>query len=369
MNTNIITKTIALFLIGGSVLFTSCDKPVDEPVVDFEALKTSVLNDFVNVVANPLYNDFEIKAAALKASVAALAENTNETTLKNARDAWKAVRVVWEQSEGFLIGPVDENNFDPFLDTWPTDHNAMEALLASSTPLTVSFIAGLDDPDSESELTLRGFHPLEYIMWGLSGSKAASDITAREKEYMIALVGDVYNNIAALKSSWLPGTTYFGHEIMNAGKAGSRYDSKRDAMEEIAGALIGICVEVGEAKMLDPFFPTPDSTITESPYAHNSIVDFKNNIVGARNVYMCSYNGVSGKSLSDLVKANNASLDLEIKQKFELAINSFDGFTKTFEQSIYTDGPRVQNTLDVLASLKETINLKLIPYIQQYVKD
>lgn len=370
MQTNSISKILGITLLSGSLFFASCkDKNPDPQPASFEETSSKTLTDFVNIVGNPLYANFESLAANLKTSVETLAANTTPANLEAARKAWKDIRVVWEQSEGFLIGPVDDLSYDPFLDTWPTDHNAMDDLLNSSTPITVAFLAGLDDPEDASELTLRGFHPLEYLLWGLAGNRVATDITAREKEYMIALAGDIYNNVSALKASWLPGSIHFANELTNPGVTGSRYTSKKDALEALSNALIDICVEVGEGKMAEPFAPTPDSTITESPYAHNSIVDFKNNIIGARNVYLCAYNNQTGTSLSDLVKYNNSALDLEIKQKFDIAINSFDGFTTTFEQAVYNQRPQVQNTLDALASLKETIDGKLIDYIRQYVKD
>jgi uncharacterized iron-regulated protein len=368
----IFMKKYAILTLAGAALFTATltgckSDPEPQPEVDFNALKTQVLTDFVSVVGNPLYADFKAKATALNTAVQTLATTPTQANLEAARTAWKAVRVIWEQSEGFLIGPVDYDNYDPYMDTWPTDHNAMEDLLASTQTLDVNFLAGLDDPDSEAELTLRGFHPLEYMLWGVGGNRQASSLTTREKEYMVALAADVLNNVTSLQTN---GNTFFTNELMKPGTGtGSRYESKHDALEALANALIDICSEVGEGKMVEPFTAPGDSTITESPYSHNSIVDFKNNITGARNVYLCTYGSATGKSLSDLVKANNAALDQEIKQKFEVAINSFDGITTTFEQAIYTQRNQVQNTLTALASLKESIDGKLVPYIQQYVKD
>lgn len=363
-------KKYALLALSGAALFTAtltgCKSDSEpEPQVDFNQLKTQVLTDFVSVVGNPLYAEFKAKATALDAAVQTLAGSPTQANLETARTAWKAVRVIWEQSEGFLIGPVDYDNYDPYMDTWPTDHNAMESLLAGSQTLDVNFLAGLDDPESETELTLRGFHPLEYLLWDVDGNRQASDFTAREKEYMVALAADVLNNVTHLQSN---GNTFFTNELMKPATTGSRYESKHDALEALANALIDICSEVGEGKMEKPFNPG-DSTITESPYSHNSIVDFKNNIIGARNVYLCNYGNNTGKSLSDLVKVNNAALDQEIKQKFDIAINSFDGITTTFEQAIYNQRNQVQITLAALASLKGSIDGKLVPYIQQYVKD
>ncbi|WP_118974152.1 imelysin family protein [Taibaiella koreensis] len=369
-------KYVLLGFAGAALLtatMTGCKSDSDpQPAEDFNQLKSLVLSDFVNVVGNPLYADFKAKATELDNAVKALAANPTPANLEAARTAWKAVRVIWEQSEGFLIGPVEDDNYDPYMDTWPTDKTRMNDLLAGTQALTVEYLAGLDNPDEEAELTLRGFHPLEYMLWGADGNKQAAALTAREKEYMTALSADVLNNVNKLQASWLPGATYFGKELMTPG-AGSRYENKRDALEALANALIDICSEVGESKMVEPFQPNnpaqADSTISESPYSHNSITDFRNNIIGARNVYLCTYGANGGKSLSDLVKANKAALDQTIRQKFEVAINSFDGITTTFEQAIYTQRNQVQNTLTALQSLKETLEGELVPYITQYVTD
>lgn len=371
ISTSTIMKKYALLALSGAALFTATltgckSDSTPTPAVDFNTLKTQVLTDFVSVVGNPLYAEFKAKATELNTAVQTLSTNPTQANLEAARSAWKAVRVLWEQSEGFLVGPVDYDNYDPYMDTWPTDINEMEGLLSGSQTLDVNFLAGLDDPEAENELTLRGFHPLEYMLWGTGGNRQASTFTAREKDYMVALAADVLNNVTKLQAN---GSIFFTNELAKPGVTGSRFETKHDALETLANALIDICSEVGEGKMVEPFVLPGDSTITESPYSHNSIADFKNNIIGARNVYLCSFGSASGKSLSDLVKANNASMDQEIKQKFEVAINSFDGVTTTFEQAIYTQRNQVQNTLTALASLKQSLDGKLVPYIQQYVKD
>ena len=89
------------------------------------------------------------------------------------------MRETWEQCEGFLFGPVEDNDYDPNMDTWPTDYTQMDSLLASTNPLEVSDIQNLT-------LSLRGYHPIEYIIFGDHGSRKAADITARQKKYMIS---------------------------------------------------------------------------------------------------------------------------------------------------------------------------------------
>jgi putative iron-regulated protein len=364
-------KYALLSLVGAAFFattFTSCksDKKTD-PAISFDDLKVKVLSDFGTTLVTPMYSDFQTKATTLKTAVETLAATPTQANLLAARSAWQDVRVVWEQSEGFLIGPVEDDYYDPYMDTWPTDHNAMDSLLAGTQPLTANYLSGVGvDSTKEAELTLRGFHPLEYMLWDLDGNRQASSFTQREKDYMVALANDILNNVNAIKTK---GTAFFVTELALPGVNGSRYTSKHDAMEALANGLSGIIDEEGDNKMVEPFNPTPDSTVTESPYSHNSIADFKNNIIGARNAYTCTNGTSSGKSLSDLVKANNASLDQEIKQKFDIAINSFDGITTTFEKAVYNQRSQVQNTLTALSSLKETVDAGLVPYIQQYVKD
>ncbi|WP_197492156.1 imelysin family protein [Arachidicoccus ginsenosidimutans] len=332
---------------------------------NIEQTTDAALSDFVNVLGEPLYADFVTKATTLNTAVQTLKANPTAANQTAAQNAWRDVRVTWEQSEGFLIGPVEDDNYDPYMDTWPTDKNQMNQLLAGTQTLNVEY---LESETSDAELTLRGFHPLEYLLWG---EFDPADYTSRQKDYMAALAQDILNNTKALQSSWTTGG--FANEITGAGQTGSRYTSKEDALEAIANALIDICNEVGETKMPTPFGNTQadaDSTQAESPYSHNSIIDFKNNIQGAYNTYICSYGGKTGTSLSSLVQINNKNLDNQLKNAFTNAIAAFDGFGNyTFEQAIYTQRPIVQNVIDQITALKTTVEDGLIPYIQQYIKN
>lgn len=356
-------KNLTLGAVAASAIyFGGCKNNDNDPQpVSFTTLEGQVLSQFVSTVGTPLYNDFKTKAEALNQAVIALAADPTAAKQTAAQTAWKDVRVVWEQSEGFLIGPVDDNSYDPYMDTWPTDRNELDALLAGTQPLDAAALGNIED---EEQLTLRGFHPLEYLLW-----KENISYTTREKEYMQGLAQDILNNVNKLVTDWTP----YSNELINAGNTGSRYTSKQDALLVLTDAFVGICAEVGEGKMLEPFESPnggqPDSTLTESPYSHNSIADFRNNIQGAYNVYLCKYGSSTGKSLSDLVAYNNKTLDQNVKTKFEAAITSFDGITITFEQAIYTQRTAVQNVLNAIGDLKATIDGPLNDYIVQYVKD
>src|ERR1700712_821130 len=135
---------------------------------DFNTLKQSVLNDFVDNVAIPQYQNLSTTANTLNADIVNLNTDATEANLAKAKQSWKDLRTSWEQCEGFLFGPVEDDNYDPNMDSWPVDYVQLDSLLASANPLQITDIQNL------GTLSLRGFHPIEYILWGVDGNRSAT---------------------------------------------------------------------------------------------------------------------------------------------------------------------------------------------------
>ncbi|QEC69813.1 hypothetical protein FRZ67_21845 [Panacibacter ginsenosidivorans] len=355
-------KTFLALSIAVTVIFAACNKaPQAIPQTDdFATLEQTVLTDFTNNIALSGYLNLSVKAMQLNTALQNLNANTTEVNLATARQAWKDMRTVWEQCESFLFGPVEDNDYDPNMDTWPTDYQQMDALLASANSLTVSDIQGLT-------LSLRGYHPIEYIIFGNHGSRTAAEITTRQKEYMMSLSTDLSNTCNDLYLSWASAPENFAQQVITAGTGSTKYAKKQEVYIALVDGLTGICEEVGEGKMKEPF-DAKDAQLVESPYSGNSTIDFKNNIIGIQNVYL-GLNG--GKGLKDLVAAKNKSLDNTIQNEITAAINSFDNISGYYEDAIITTDGRVkiQATMDVLATLKETLENDLKPFIVQYILD
>ena len=352
-------KFIAI-LFCGIIIFSACNKaPQTTPQTeDFTALEQTVLTDFTNNNALSSYLTLSIKATALNTALQNLDASTTDANLAIARQAWKDMRTVWEQSEAFLFGPVEDNDYDPNMDTWPTDYVQMDSLLASDNPLQVSDIQALT-------LSLRGFHPIEYIIFGDHGSRTAAELTERQKIYMMSLSEDLNNTCNDLYLSWSSAPVNFAQEVINAGNGSTRYAKRQEVFMAIVGALAGICEEVGEGKMKEPF-DAKDPQLVESPYSGNSTTDFKNNIIGIQNVYM-GLNG--GKGLKDLVAAKNKSLDNTIQSQISAAISSFDNITVPYEEAIINQRTQIQQTMSALSTLKETLEGDLQTFVQQNITD
>ena len=350
-----------LTIIIAIVFFTSCHKADTSTPDTFPATEQTVINDFTDDVAIDQYNNLRNAATDLNTKIAALNTDATDANLTAAQNSWKGLRTVWEQCEGFLFGPVEDDDYDPHMDTWPVDYVQMDSLLASSNSLEISDIRNL------STLSLRGFHPVEYILWGVDGKRTAASITPREKKYMVSLTQDILDNVTALNTSWTNNPINFAIQVKTAGSGSTVYSKKQEVYLAVTQALIDICDEVGSSKMAGPFNAF-DSTIVESPFSNNSVIDFKNNIIGLGNVYNGTYSN-PGKGIADLVAAKNVSLNNKIRQQITAAINSFNAISLSYEEAIFNQRTQIRNTMAALETLSTTLEEELQPFIIQYIKD
>jgi predicted lipoprotein len=223
--------------------------------------------------------------------------------------------------------------------------------------------------------TLRGYHSIEYLIFGVGGSRKVSDLDIRKKKYLVSLADDLLNNnVLPLLSSW-QGSAGYGTTVLTAGEGNTTFSSKKAFFLAVAAdnGMADICNEVGQqnegGKIYNPYI-NKDSTLAESPYSGNSLTDFKNNIIGAQQVYL-GFN--SGKGFKDLVAAKNRDLDNKIQVAFTAAINSFDNISGSdnmrFEVAIYDRRTQIAATLAALNTLQALLDDDLTTFIQTNIKD
>ena len=343
----------------------SCGKDKPSTNTDGTVTEQQVLTDFANVVVNPDYQDIQAKAAILNTSIQTLNTSTTDANLAAAQKAWKDTRAAWESCEGFLFGPVEDNSYDPTMDDWPVNKVDLDALINSNNPLQLADIDPL-------ETTLKGFHAIEYVIFGVGGTRKASDITAREKLYVVSLAQSLYNTTTQLRNSWDPASGNYTAQVVNAGNGSTRYTTRKAVFVALVGSMADICNEVANEKMQTPL-TAKDSTLDESSFSHNSVTDFKNNITGVLNAYKCQYGGVNGShSLSQLVASKNAALDSKIQSQINAAIASFSGITTTYEKAIYSQPSQIKAVQNAINALKATLDPdggELSVFINTYIKD
>jgi putative iron-regulated protein len=354
--------TIITTLCIATLAIAGCKKESTNNNITADAtLEQSVLTDFAAVVANPNYQEIQAKALILNNAIIAFNTTPTDANLVAAQVAWKNTRAAWESCEGFLFGPVEDFSYDPTMDDWPVNKVDLDALIASANPLQVSDIDAL-------ETSLKGFHAIEYIIFGVGSSQKAANVTAREKLYLASLGQSLYNTTTQLRNSWDPAEGNFTAQVVNAGKGSTRYTTRLDFFKALVGSMADICNEVSSEKMQKPL-AAKDSTLDESSFSHNSVTDFKNNITGVLNAYKCQYGGKSGHSLSELVASKNTSLDNKIQSQINTAIASFNGITVTYEKAIYTQQNQIKTVQAAINTLQATIEGDLATFIETNVKD
>ena len=347
-----------LHLVIGVLILFGCKKAttIETHQVTQDEVITSLATN-VNVVA---YQQLASSSDAFYQSVLVFCANPSDQGLYNCRQLWKDTRAVWERTEGFLYGPVANDNVDPRIDTWPVDYLVLDSVLKSPLVFNETNMDALED-------ALKGFHPMEYILFGKNGNKKANELTTREKEYLTALALNVKTLTSQLAMRWDVNQndnyyTYFTNPSAN----NPFYKNQKDVYFEIVNSMIGICDEVANGKIGEPFL-AQDPSLEESPFSGNSLTDFRNNIISVQYVFQGKFL-TDQIGLEDFVKMNNLSLYQSINTKITAAIAALENVKGPFATAIIEQPIQIQNAINAINDLKLEFESKLIPFLQLNIK-
>lgn len=310
------------------------------------------IDQYVNNFIIATYAALESSAQQMENAAGTLSRNPSQENLLAVRAAWVQTRVYWEKSETALFGPVDIYGFDPSMDSWPVNQTDLEAVLASGASLTPASVGSLDT-------TLKGFHTIEYLLWGVDSQKTASQITARELEYLIATTKELHGITAALLAAWdtgYNGQPPFALELTNAGQGSASFPTERNAIEQMVQGIIGICDEVANGKIADPF-DSRNPNIVESQFSFNSTIDFANNIRGAQEAY--------GIAVGLVVGEENPGLDAKVRGQFAAAIAAIERIPEPFRNAILdssNDGTIIA-AQQAIRALADTLQSQVLPEV------
>jgi putative iron-regulated protein len=291
-----------------------------------------IIVGFADNVVIPTYQLLNERSDALDQAAIALDEDTSDENLDDARTAWIALREPWEQSEGFLFGPVSAQGWDPAMDSWPLNKDDLDEVLASDEVLDQELIRNL--PESQ-----KGFHTVEYLLWGQEGEKVALDFTDRELEYLLALTEELTLITSDLASSWTEGVggdAAYREVFTTAGEQGNTtYPSLSSAAQEILNGMSGICDEVAAGKIEGPYAER-DPNLVESQYSFNSLYDFQDNIRSVLNAYTGDFpaGGTEGPGLDEWVAERDPALDERFKAEIQTAIDALGEIPAPFRDAI-----------------------------------
>ena len=360
-------------------------KKEDSKIEILDAEYDAIINQYVDAVVLPTYNDLKTKNSALYEAVVAFGNAPSDANFQAVCNAWLAAREPWESSEAFLFGPVADYGLDPNMDSWPLDQEAIVKLLESQQWNEMEWTGDYNEDDEAiaAAQNVRGFHTLEFLAFRDGKARTLTDVAADGEaanavyneanatawaQYMRNTAQLLVNDVTTLVDAWNNGyaTSFKNHN-------GGDFTSGLSCIEQLIDGCIDIAGEVGDAKIGDPYSLYVSGKTNEALYAVESWYswhsrdDYTNNILSIRNAYYGSRDGsINNHSLSKLVAKYNATLDTKVKDAINTAADAIQAIPQPFRNNINSSEARA--AMEACADLGDILENELKPFLQDATK-
>jgi putative iron-regulated protein len=312
-------------------------------------------------LAQATYTDSLTTAQALQQAVQALTANPSDATLQAARDAWKAARVPYQQTEAFRFGNPIVDDWEGRVNSWPldeglidyvsTDYGNEENQLATlnviatpkftlsgteidATAITPTLISTtLHEADGIEANVASGYHAVEFLLWGQdlngtnpgAGNRPATDFAPgnactngncdRRAAYLQAATDLLVADLTEMVDNW---------DADGPARAAVTADPQAGLLAILTGmGSLSYGELAGERIKLGLMLNDPEEEHDcFSDNTHNS--HFYDGI-GIRNVYLGTYtrtdgSTLTGPALSDLVASADPAVDTQLKAELEASV-------------------------------------------------
>ncbi len=390
MKKNLFLLSLAMM---GLTTFTACSSSDDDNKKEDETSEITIqdseydaiINQYVDKVVLPTYNDLKTKNSALYQAVVAFGDAPSNANFQAICDAWLAAREPWESSEAFLFGPVADYGLDPNMDSWPLDQEAIVNMLTSQQWNDMKWTGDYNEDDEAiaAAQNVRGFHTLEFLAFRDGKARTLNDAATDGEaanavynesnatawaQYMRNTAQLLVDDVTLLCDAWNNGyaTTFKNHN-------GGDFTSGLSCIEQLIDGCIDIAGEVGDAKIGDPYDLYVSGKTNEALYAVESWYswhsrdDYTNNIYSIRNAYYGSLDGsINTNSLSKLVAKYNPTLDTDVKNAIDAAAKAIQAIPQPFRNNI--NSKEAAAAMDACAELSDILENELKPFLQNHTK-
>ena len=355
-------------------------------------------------IAEAVYEDSLDTAKVLRSVIHNFVNNPTEQNLQDAKDAWLAARVPYQQSEVYRFGNPIVDDWEGKVNAWPLDEGLIDYVESNSygdqsdenenyvsnvianklikingknlstSPITKELLAEkLQEAGGVEANVATGYHAIEFLLWGQdlngtdagAGSRPATDFNIsncsngnceRRAEYLKVATDLLIDDLEEMASNWrsngqarndlMSGGTKKGLTAIITGLGSLSYG-------ELAGERMQLGLMLHDPEEEHDCFS--DNTHNSHYYDH----------IGMINVYTGKYVGVNGRIISgvglgDLVRQKNASLHNEMMNKLSETLISMNHMKKTaeagksYDQMLASDDDHGNQIIqDVVDHLKE----------------
>ncbi|PSJ59135.1 imelysin family protein [Kumtagia ephedrae] len=313
------------------------------------------------------YEDALTTAKALDAAVDALIAKPSAETLAAAKDAWKAARIPYQQTEAYRFGNAIVDDWEGRVNAWPLDEGLIDYVdksygtesdentlytanvIASkeieingekvdATAITPEFLSGTLQEAGDIEANVAtGYHAIEFLLWGQdlngtgpgAGNRPFTDYDTanctggncdRRGQYLAAASDLLVSDLQEMVDNW------------KADGAARKALTDGDPKAGIATILTGMGSLsygelAGERMKLGLLLHDPEEE--HDCFSDNTHISHLYDAVGVRNVYTGSYTRVDGSkvegpSISALVKEADPAVDAELVGKLDTTVGKME---------------------------------------------
>lgn len=358
-NRAIVRRKGTLAAIGATALLTAAAFVLPARA---ETDPAAVIKNYADI-ALAKYEDSLTTAKALDAAVDALIAKPSDETLNAARDAWKASRIPYQQTEVYRFGNAIVDDWEGRVNAWPLDEGLIDYVDSGygtesdenslytanvianakmeidgkeidASKLTPEFLSGTLQEAGDIEANVAtGYHAIEFLLWGQdlngtgpgAGNRPYTDFDTanctggncdRRAEYLKAASDLLVTDLEEMVANWKDGG--------EARKALEDGDVKTGLSTILTGmGSLSYGELAGERMKLGLLLHDPEEE--HDCFSDNTHISHLYDAVGIRNAYLGSYKRIDGSvvegaSLAQLVKEADPALDTELSGKLDTTV-------------------------------------------------
>jgi len=341
--------------------------------------KAEVVDTYADI-AQAGYEDSLTTAQALQGAIDALLADPSEATLTAARDAWRAARVPYQQTEAYRFGNPIVDDWEGKVNAWPldeglidyvdatyggaTDENEYAALNVIANPtftlsgeeidateITPDLIAEtLHEADEVEANVASGYHAIEFLLWGqdLHGTEAGAgdrphtDFVKgegctggncdRRAAYLTAATQLLIDDLSWMADQW---------DEDGAARTALEADPDAALVAMLTGmGSLSYGEQAGERMKLGLMLNDPEEE--HDCFSDNTHMSHYYDGLGVQNVYLGRYERtdgtmVEGTSLSDLVAEADAEVDTRLKAELDSSMEALGAIRDAAEGGFHYD--------------------------------
>lgn len=325
-------------------------------------------------IGEAAFADAHLAGAELKTAVDAFLAKPGAVTLAAARDAWKAARPWYQQTEVFRFGNPVVDEWEGRVNAWPLDEGLIDYVDAASygessdenalfranivanakirvgkdvidaSVITPDLLSSLQEAGGVEANVAIGYHAVEFLLWGQdlqhdapgAGTRPATDYDLsactnghcdRRRDYLRSATDLLVADLAEMAESWKPGGA--AREDLRKAGAGAVLTRIVTGIGSLSYGELG-----GERMKLGLILKDPEEE--HDCFSDNTQNSHHFDQVGMMNVFHGSYvrrdgSKVEGASLRDFLMSRDKAATERVEADMRTTLAALDAIRTTAE--------------------------------------